>query len=304
VVRPVALGVQLPEAERAVTWAEYAAMAREAEAVGLDSIWIGDHLLYRADDQGPERGPFDAWAILAGLAASTDRIRFGPLVACTAFQNPALLAKRAATVDEISGGRLTLGLGAGWNESEFRAFGLAWDHPASRFEEAFEIVRRLLGGERVTFTGRFSRVEDAVLLPAPSRRPRLMVGSTGERVLAATLPWVDAWNVWGPWCGNTPEGFAAANERTSALASAAGRDPAGIERSVCVYTEIGPTPADTWFVEDAPPLAGSARELAAGIRGFAQAGADEVILVLNVASEASIRSLGPVLEALDADPAG
>jgi alkanesulfonate monooxygenase SsuD/methylene tetrahydromethanopterin reductase-like flavin-dependent oxidoreductase (luciferase family) len=298
--RPVAVGVQVPEAERPVTWPEYAAMARAVDDVGLDSVWVGDHLLYRADDEGPERGPFDAWAILAGIAALTRRARLGPLVACTAFHEPGILARKAATVDAIAGGRLTLGLGAGWNRPEFDAFGLAWDHRASRFEESFEIVRRLLAGERVTFDGAFHRTEDAVVLPRPERPPRLMVGSLGERVLAATLPWVDAWNAWGPWCGNTPEGFAEVNARITDLAVGAGRYPDTIDRSICVYTEVAPTPEDTSFVEDSPPLRGTPAEIAAGIRSFAEAGADEVILVLNVATEATIRELAPVLAALDA----
>ncbi len=164
-------------------------MARAAEDVGFDSIWVGDHYLYRGDDR-PERGPWEAWTMLAALAAITERVRLGPLVACLNFHNPAVLAKTAATVDELSGGRLTFGVGAGWNRTEFDAFGIPYDHRASRFEESFEIVRRLLGGERVTFEGRFHHVRDAVLLPAPARRPPLMVGSTGERVLAATLPHV------------------------------------------------------------------------------------------------------------------
>ncbi|HTG48664.1 MAG TPA: LLM class flavin-dependent oxidoreductase [Actinomycetota bacterium] len=297
--RPLAVGVQVPEAERTVTWPEYASMARAADAIGLDSIWMGDHLLYRADDEGPERGPFDAWAILAGIAAVTERVRLGPLVACTAFLEPGILARKAATVDAISGGRLTLGVGAGWNRPEFEAFGLAWDHRASRFEEAFTIVRRLLAGERVTFEGRFHRTQDAVLLPAPERVPRLMVGSLGDRVLASTLPWVDAWNAWGPWCGNTPDGFAAANDRVSSAVVAAGRDPAEVGRSICVYTEIGPTPEDTWFEEDAPPLTGTPSEIADGLQAFAEAGADEAILVLNVATEATILGLAPMLAALD-----
>ena len=181
------IGVQLPEVEREVRWPEYASMARAAEEVGFDSVWVGDHYLYRGDDR-PERGPWEAWTMLAGLAAITERVRLGPLVACLNFHNPAVLAKTAATVDELSGGRLTFGVGAGWNRTEFDAFGIPYDHRASRFEESFEIVRRLLGGERVTFEGRFHHVREAVLLPAPARRPPLMAGSTGERVLAATLP--------------------------------------------------------------------------------------------------------------------
>ncbi len=107
------VGVQLPEAEREVRWPEYLAMARAAEEVGFDSIWLGDHLLYRGDG---ERGPWDAWTLLAALTAATERVRLGPLVACTAFHPPALIARMAAALAEVSGGRFVLGLGAGWNE--------------------------------------------------------------------------------------------------------------------------------------------------------------------------------------------
>src|SRR6187551_2905630 len=115
-------------------------MARTAEAVGFDSIWVGDHYLYR-DDGRPERGPWESWTLLAALAAVTERVTLGPLVACAGFHPPGVLAKMAATVDEVSGGRLVLGLGAGWNEAEHDAFGLAFDHRVSRFGEAFAIVR-------------------------------------------------------------------------------------------------------------------------------------------------------------------
>ena len=115
------LGVQLPEVERPYRWTEVREIARVAEAVGLDSLWVGDHLLYR--DETGSRGPWEAWATLAGLAEVTERVLLGPLVAATAFSNPAVLAKRAATVDEMSGGRLVLGVGAGWNRVEFEAFG-------------------------------------------------------------------------------------------------------------------------------------------------------------------------------------
>ena len=157
-------------------------MARAAEDVGFDSIWVGDHLLYRRDER-PERGPWDAWTLLAGLAGVTESVTLGPLVACTAFHPPGVLARIAAAVDELTGGRLVLGLGAGWNEEEFRAFGIPFDHRIARFTESFEIIRRLLAGERVTVTGAYESVTDAVLLPTPARRPQLMIGATGPRIL-------------------------------------------------------------------------------------------------------------------------
>src|SRR6185503_1777113 len=147
-VRPLKVGVQLPEVEREVRWPELRDMARAAEDVGFDSIWVGDHLLY-VDPDLPPRGPWEAWSVLAALAGITERVELGPLVASVSFHNPAMLAKKAATIDEISGGRLILGLGAGWNEAEYRAFGFPFDHRVDRFEEAFAIIRGLLREGRV-----------------------------------------------------------------------------------------------------------------------------------------------------------
>ena len=143
-------------------------MARAAEESGFDSIWLGDHLLYRGDGR-EERGPWEVWTLLAALAAVTERVELGPLVACASFHPPGLIAKMAATVAEVSGGRFVLGLGAGWNETEYGAFGLPYDHRVSRFEESFEIVRRTLAGERVTLHGRFWQADDLVVLPLPEQ---------------------------------------------------------------------------------------------------------------------------------------
>ena len=126
------VGVQLPEVEWEVPFPELIGMAQLAEEVGFDSVWLGDHLLYDLP-VGP-RGPWEVWTSLAALAASTTTIELGPLVACTSFHAPAMLAKMAATVDAISGGRLIVGLGAGWNTPDYRAFGFPYDHRVSRFE--------------------------------------------------------------------------------------------------------------------------------------------------------------------------
>ena len=296
--RPLRVGIQLPEVERHVPWPEYVAMARAAEEVGFDSIWVGDHLLYRGPGR-PERGPWEAWTLLAGLAAVTRRIGLGPLVACVAFHPPAVLAKMAATMAELSDGRLTLGLGAGWNREEFLAFGIPFDHRASRFEEAFEVIRRLLAGERVSLAGRFVDVRDAVLLPPP-RRPALMVGSTGERVLTATLPHVDAWNTWYARYGNTVEGFAAETEGVTALAASVGRDPAEVDRSACVLVVVDRAAGERPLEDDVPPVEGGADAVAGHLRDLAEAGADEAILVASPITEASIRALGEPLSILDA----
>jgi alkanesulfonate monooxygenase SsuD/methylene tetrahydromethanopterin reductase-like flavin-dependent oxidoreductase (luciferase family) len=291
---PVRVGIQLPEVEREVRWPEYLAMAQAAEAVGFDSIWVGDHLLYRGDDGG-ETGPWDAWTLLAALAARTERVQLGPLVACTAFHPPGLIARMAATLAEVSGGRFVLGLGAGWNKEEFRAFGLPYDHRVSRFEESFTIIRRLLAGERVTLDGRHVQAQDAVLLPAPPAPPRLMIGSNGPRMLAISLPHVDVWNSWYVDFGNSPEGFAALNERISEAARLAGRDPSEIERSACVYVALDDADVARANTHEAPPLEGPPQRIASSLREFAEAGANEAILVVNPISERSIRELAPVL---------
>src|SRR6188768_1365569 len=157
--RPCKVGVQLPEVERFVPWPDYLDLARRAEVAGFDSISVGDHLIYDLPD-GSTRGPYEAWTTLAAIAAVTERVEIGPLVASTSFHAPAMLAKQAATVDAISGGRLIMGLGAGWNEREYKAFGFPYDHRVSRFEEAFTIVRSLLRDGRVDFDGTYYRVED------------------------------------------------------------------------------------------------------------------------------------------------
>jgi alkanesulfonate monooxygenase SsuD/methylene tetrahydromethanopterin reductase-like flavin-dependent oxidoreductase (luciferase family) len=290
-VRPLRVGVQLPEVERVVRWPEYVAMARAAEEVGFDSIWIGDHMLYRGDGR-PERGPWDAWTLLAGLATVTERVTLGPLVACTAFHRPGVLARTAAAVDELSGGRLVLALGAGWNEPEFRAFDIPFDHRVERFAEVLQIVRPLLDGERVTFTGDYETVTDAVLLPTPARRPPLMVGATGPRMLAASLPYVDAWNTWYDVYGNTPEGFAALNARVDAAAQAAGRDPSEIERSACVLVMLDRAAGERPVPEGLAPVEG---DVAGHLRALAEAGADEAVLVVSPINERSIRALGEEL---------
>jgi probable F420-dependent oxidoreductase len=295
-VRPLRVGVQLPEVERVVRWPEYVAMARAAEEVGFDSIWLGDHLLYRGDGR-PERGPWDVWTLLAGLAVVTERVTLGPLVACTSFRRPGLLARTAAAVDELSGGRLVLALGAGWNETEYRAFGIPFDHRVERFAEAFEIVRRLLGGERVSFEGTYETVADAVLLPKPARRPPLMIGATGPRMLAAALPHVDAWNTWYDVYGNTPDGFARLNATVDEAARAAGRDPASIERSACVLVVLDRGAGERPIPEGMTPVE---NEVADHLRALAEAGADEAILVVSPIDESSIRRLGQALAELDA----
>ena len=217
------IGVQLPEVEYEIAFRDVVAMARLAEQVGFDALWLGDHLLYELE-VGP-RGPWEVWTTLAALAASTERIELGPLVASTSFHAPAMLAKMAATVDAVSDGRLILGLGAGWNQREYTAFGFPFDNRVDRFAEAFTIIRTLLRDGEIDFHGTYYDVADCVLHPRSPRPggPPLLIGSIGPRMQAITLPHVDAWNVWWSDYGNTAEGFAGVKATVDARLEEIGR---------------------------------------------------------------------------------
>src|SRR5829696_3784265 len=296
--RPMRVGIQLPEVEREVRWPEYVAMARAAEDAGFDTIWLGDHLLYRYAD-GSSRGPWEVWTLLAAIAASTSRIKIGPLVAATAFHAPAMLAKMAATVDEVSGGRLIVGLGAGWNDTEFRAFGFPFDHRVSRFEEAFTIIRTLLRDGQIDFDGRFFQARDAVLKPAPARPggPPLMIGSIGPRMLEITLPHVEQWNVWYRQTNNSPEGLEPILQQVDEACRAVGRDPSTLEKTSAVFVRMpGGTGRLTKYDEnEVAPLEGTPQEIADGLRAYASLGLAEVQLVVDPITIESIEGLAPML---------
>jgi probable F420-dependent oxidoreductase len=300
--RPIKVGIQLPEVEREVRWPELLDLIRAIEDHGFDSIWLGEHLLYRWPGRG-SAGPWEAWTMMAAIAAVTSRVEFGPLVACTNFHNPALLAKQAATIDEVSGGRFVLGLGAGWNETEFRAFGFPFDHRIDRFEEAFTIIRTLLREGAIDFDGRFYQARDCELLPRGPRPggPPLMVGSKGPRMLAITLPHVDAWNVWYTDTGNSPSGVPAMRTIVDDVCRDVGRDPAAIERTVCVQVRM-PGGRGRLSGSDAPALPaleGSPEHIADELRAYAAEGIDHVQLVVDPIDRGAIDGLAPVLAALE-----
>jgi len=303
--RPLKVGIQLPEVEREVRWAELLEMTRAIEDLGFDSVWVGEHLLYRWEDR-PARGPWEAWTLLAAIAASTSRIELGPLVACTNFHNPALLAKQAATIDELSGGRFVLGLGAGWNETEFRAYGYPFDSRIGRFEEAFTIIRTLLREGAIDFDGRWYQARDCELLPRGPRPagPPLMIGSNGPRMLRATMPYADAWNSWYNDLDNRPEGVAPLRTIVDEACRAVGRDPAEVERTGAVLVRLpdGSGRLQGDLAQGQMPAVGSEpEELAATLRAFAAEGISHVQLVLDPITKPSIEALAPVLTLLDRD---
>ena len=286
------IGIQLPETERVVRWPEIERMARLIEDSGFDSIWVGDHMLF--EEHGTLKGPWEAFTQLAAIAAVTSRVEIGPLVAAQPFHAPAILAKQASTVDEVSGGRLTLGLGAGWNRLEFDAYGLPYERRVARFAEGFEIIRRLLLGETVTFHGEFHDLEGGVLLP-PSVRPGgppLMIGSNSPRMLSIALPHVEWWNSWFADFDNDPAQLPGLLARIADACELAGRDPATLKKSVALLFQ---TPRGGNRARAVNPITGRAAEMAEALHATAAAGIDAVQMVLDPIDEASVDAMTEVL---------
>ena len=299
--RPLKVGVQLPEVEYEPRWTDLAEMARIAEDIGLDSVWVGDHYLYRQPDGA--RGPWEAWTQLAAIAAVTSRVEIGPLVASTSFHQPGVLAKLAMTVEEISGGRLILGLGAGWNETEYRAFGFPFDHRVSRFEEAFTIIRTLLREGAIDFEGQYYTLRDCELLPrgpatggsAAAHRLQRAAHAAHHHALRRAVERLVL------VVQERPGAVAEQHELVDAACREVGRDPATVERTVAAYVELpGATGARVFDRDTAPPISGAPDEIAQTLRRFATAGVSHLQLVIDPVTPAGVEALAPVLEALDA----
>ena len=267
-------------------WPDLLAMARATEDQGLDSGWIADHLIYRGPD-GTEQGMHEAWTALSAVAAVTSRIELGPIVLCASFRNPALTAKMAATLDEISAGRLVLGVGCGWHEAEYSAFGYPFDHRVGRFEEWLEIVRRLLAGERFTFRGEYHHVDDVVLDPAPKRHVPILVAGRRPRMLDLAARWADAWNTC--WFGAPDD---VVRERLADLDAAherVGRDPAAVERTVGILVRDPDQPVAE---PDQRSLVGSVDDVARALEGYRDLGFGHVQVIPEPMTVRSVERLG------------
>jgi probable F420-dependent oxidoreductase len=272
------IGIVLPIEEgadgTAPAYASIRGMAVAAEAGGLDSLWVYDHLLFRFD--GETTGLHECWTILAAVADATERVDLGTLVMCTAFRNPAVLAKMAATLDDISGGRLILGIGAGWHDPEFEAFGVPTDHKVSRFDESFAIIRDLIRTGRADLDGTYVQAHDAVLRPAARTDLPILVAAKGPRMLELTARHADAWNL--AWFGLPNERLARLRGELADACQRVGRDPATLAITVGVNVRFPDLAAPS---EDGPALSGDADEVAAGLAAHAEAGADHLIAALD-----------------------
>jgi FMNH2-dependent dimethyl sulfone monooxygenase len=282
----VKIGLDLPAAEEvrgvSPSWSDVRAFALAAQAADLDSVWMFDHFFNRRDD-GSVQGMYESWTILSAVASITDRILLGTMVMCASFRNPGLLAKMAATLDDVSDGRLILGIGAGWHDPEYEAFGYPTDRRGSRYEEALIIVRRLLDGERVTFSGEFNQLRDAVLAPAPSRRIPLLLAGGGPRVLRMAGRYGDAWNDNG--FGLPDDRLRTALQRLDEALEAEGRDPTTVERTIGVTVRHPDVAVDP---DDEPAFQGTTGELAAMFDAYAGLGVDHLILEVGPKTVASI----------------
>src|SRR3989440_5115745 len=276
---------------RTPTFHDLREMAQVAEQVGLDSIWLADHLIYRFPNEA-ERAPWEALTMLSALAAVTTHITLGTLVVCTSFRPPAMLAKMADALDEISGGRFILGLGAGWHQPEYEAFGYPFDHLASRFDEALQIIVPLLREGHVDFQGQYYQVRNCVLRPrGPSPAgPRILIAGRRPRMLRLVARDADAWNT--AWHTDT----AIVKERFESLAQACaaiGRDPATIEMTVGTEVRLQPR-KDDGSQDNA--ISGTPEEIADRLQDFASVGNSHLIVSLDAVTPDSIRQLGHIVE--------
>jgi len=265
---------------------EALAFGRAIEDGGLDSGWLADHFFYR-DAEGRAFGLQEAWTWLAGIAAGTSRIQLGHLVVCTSFRPPAMTAKLAVSLDAISQGRFTLGLGCGWHEAEYKAMDLPFDHRVGRFEEALEIITRLLRGEDLTFHGEWYQVEGAVLAPKPSHEIPILVAARRDRMLDLTARHADAWNT--AWYGAPDERLTAQLEAFDAALANAGRSRADCQVTVGVNIRDDDQPAPP--EPDPRAIGGSIGELADVLRRYEDLGVAHVMAVLEPMTIRSVERL-------------
>jgi alkanesulfonate monooxygenase SsuD/methylene tetrahydromethanopterin reductase-like flavin-dependent oxidoreductase (luciferase family) len=278
-------------------WEDLRGFARDAEGVGVDAVWIADHFLWDGDPWGRDDegtyGSWEAWTTLAALAEATSQIRLGTLVSCTTYRNPAVLAKMADSVDQVSGGRLVLGLGAGDAPEEHERFGFSFDRRVSRFAEALEIIVPLLRTGSVAFAGEFYIVPGAELRPRPPGRagPPILIGSLAHRprVLGLVARHADIWNGWMTHRSD-PAQVAPLRAAVDEACTAIRRDPASLARSISVAVAYGPAPVDA--------ITGAPSEIAETFRAFAAEGIDELQVRLFPNDRASVERFAQVIEAM------
>jgi F420-dependent oxidoreductase-like protein len=270
------------EGQEGVTWEQWLALARACEESGIEALFRSDH--YISFHRGGGHGSLDAWSTVTGLAAVTTRLRLGTLVSPAGFRHPSALAKAAATADHISGGRIELGLGAGWNEREHEAYGFPFPPLSERLElfaEQLEIVHRQWTEERFDFAGKHYTLKECEAQPKPVQQPRpplLVGGGAKPGTVRPAVSFADEYNT--VFC--TPEEFARRRARIRALCEEGGRDPDTLTLSLMTAAAVGEEAA-AWFERSSFPfrdaaLVGSVDEVAARIREYEEAGCERIML--------------------------
>ena len=247
-------GLALPHydtslAGKPASWQGVRAVAKQAEAAGFDSVWVSDHLFLDWSKYGGSSEPrasLECWTTMSALAAATEKVRIGSMALCNDLRNPALVSKMVASLDQLSAGRLDVGIGAGWYEPEYELAGIPFDPPGTRIGrlgEAVQILSRLLGGEELTFAGKHYDIQGAVCRPGPHQQPRppLWIGGKGDYLLKTAARVADGWNF--SWIGSI-DSYAERKEAADQACEAEGRDPKTLRRSVGAYVHAGTDGAD------------------------------------------------------------
>ncbi len=298
---PIQLGLNLPYVEgsmdgRTPRWSDILAMAQMAEAVGFDAVWVSDHVGF-GDPDGEWSGAWESWTLLSALAATTERVHLGTYVLAMPLRNPALLAKMAETLDEISGGRVILGVGAGWNDPEFTSYGVPFDERFTRFDDGLRIISAMLRHGRSTHDGRLNQTKSARLEP---RGPRplglpLMVGATGPRMLRLTAELADHWNGGLRSIGEV----APLIKAVDAACRQVDRDPATLTRSVEVLVRTSAARDDA--PSDEHEIRGAPADVAGELRRFADLGLDHLQVQLRPNSIKGVAAFARILDILHAE---
>jgi F420-dependent oxidoreductase-like protein len=310
------LGVQI-EPQFGFSYADVLGIAREAETSGFRALWVSDHLFLGADAVATDC--LEAWTLLAALAVDTKKIRIGPMVTSQSYRNPALLAKIAAGVDQMSGGRVEFGIGAGWKEVEYKAYGYEFPDAPTRVTqlvETLEICTRLWTEDKATYRGKHYRIEDAVSSPKPVQKPfPIWIGGTKPRVMRIAAKYAHAFNMSNPGQAAEPR-IAELNQMLPEACKAVGRDPATLKRSLFIQVLVAPTRREIdemalelgsrakqsgpdWLKARPALIVGTPDEVGERLRGIARGGIDHANVMFPYKFElAGVRALREVAKAL------
>lgn len=300
--RKMGIGIMVPISDKSAfggtpRFSDMLAITQKADELGFDTAWFADHFIVRNDDVGELRGVWEGWTTLAGIAAATQRINLGIFVTCVLFRNPGIIAKSAEMVDEISNGRLILGLGAGWHQPDFDMFGLPFDHRVSRFEDAVNIISPLLRNGYADYQGHYYQANDAYNLPRGPRAaeggPPILIGTKSPRMMRLTAQFADIWN--SDWHHDAEEVvpmLAALDEACEAV----GRDPKTLVRTAGSNIAM-----PGYLGVRLNPITGSVEEMAEKIATFRDIGLRHYVAGLDPCTPATLEHFARVVELLDKD---